>query len=136
MSDAVERELHALPAYYGESPNSAEAVKPETFFQFIVSFSSDPPLEVHDAHAKRKPPIKNRPIAELLEETASESTVDSVQDSLQLMALTPRGSHGRGRGELDHAIQSMREEKRRARPPRPSSKIFLDGGRPQSRVYD
>jgi hypothetical protein len=40
MSDAVERELHALPAYYGESPNSAEAVKPETFFQFIVSFSS------------------------------------------------------------------------------------------------
>jgi hypothetical protein len=40
MSDAVERELHALPAYYGESPNSAEAVKPKTFFQFIVPFSS------------------------------------------------------------------------------------------------
>lgn len=44
-----------------------------------------------------------------------------------------------GRGDLDQAIRSMREGKRRNRP-RPLSKIFLDGanagGRPQSRLFD
>jgi hypothetical protein len=46
-----------------------------------------------------------------------------------------------GRGDLDQAIRSMREGKRRARQTfRPLSKIFLDGappgGRPTSRMYD
>jgi diaphanous 1 len=60
---------------------------------------------------------------------------------------TPKGSQGYaagnlsvGRGDLDHAIRSMREGKRRNRPARPLSKIFLDGtsggGRPQSRYFD
>lgn len=40
------------------------------------------------------------------------------------------------RGDLDQAIRSMRDGKRRARPNRPLSKIFLDGGRPQSRAFD
>lgn len=41
-----------------------------------------------------------------------------------------------GRGDLDQAIRSMRDGKRRARPARPLSKIFLDGGRPQSQVFN
>jgi len=40
------------------------------------------------------------------------------------------------RGDLDQIIRSIRDGKRRARPNRPLSKIFLDGGRPQSRVFD
>lgn len=59
--------------------------------------------------------------------------------------LSPPGSQGYaagksvGRGDLDQAIRSMREGKRRARPARPLSKIFLDGappGRPTSRMFD
>jgi hypothetical protein len=50
------------------------------------------------------------------------------------------GKRSVGRGDFDQAIRSMREGKRRARPTRPLSKIFLDGasggGRPQSRMYD
>jgi diaphanous 1 len=49
------------------------------------------------------------------------------------------GKRSVGRGDLDQAIRSMREGKRRSRP-RPLSKIFLDGanagGRPQSRLFD
>lgn len=45
-----------------------------------------------------------------------------------------------GRGDLDQAIRTIRDGKRRERPTRPLSKIFLDGasggGRPQSRMYD
>lgn len=57
--------------------------------------------------------------------------------------MSPPASQGRaaglqslGRGDLDQAIRSMRDGKRRARPQRPLSKIFFDGGRPQSRMYD
>lgn len=52
-------------------------------------------------------------------------------------------SHGRasgrsvGKGDLDQAIRSMRDGKRRARPERrPLSKIFLDGSSRQSRIYE
>ena len=40
------------------------------------------------------------------------------------------GLHSVGRGEVDQAIRSMRDGKRRARPHRPVNKIFFDGGRP------
>jgi diaphanous 1 len=40
-------------------------------------------------------------------------------------------------GDYDQAIRSMRDGQRRRRPNRPSAgKIFLDGGRPKSRVFD
>ena len=39
------------------------------------------------------------------------------------------------RGDLDQAIRSMKDGRRRARPNRPLSKIFFDGGRPQSQVF-
>ena len=47
------------------------------------------------------------------------------------------GRHTLSRGDLDQAIRSMRDGKRRARPDRerPLSKMFLDG-RPASRVFD
>jgi hypothetical protein len=40
MGKAVEAELRSLLLYYGESPNSPEALKPEDFFSLIMSFSS------------------------------------------------------------------------------------------------
>ena len=55
--------------------------------------------------------------------------------------LPPPSSQGRaaglslGRGDLDQAIRSMRDGRRRARPHRPVSKIFVDGAR-SSRIYD
>lgn len=42
-----------------------------------------------------------------------------------------------GRGDLDQAIRSIHDgRQRRTRTARPLSKIFLDGGRPASRVFD
>lgn len=47
------------------------------------------------------------------------------------------GRQSIGRGDLDQAIRSIRDGgQRRSRPTRPLSKIFLDGGRPASRVFD
>ena len=54
---------------------------------------------------------------------------------------TPTSSQGRaaglsiGRGDLDQAIRSMRDGRRRTRPQRPVSKIFVDGAR-TSRLFE
>lgn len=40
MGAMVESEIRLLMNYYGESPDSPEAPKPEDFFALIASFSS------------------------------------------------------------------------------------------------
>lgn len=40
MGTSLESELRSLLAYYGETPDSPEAPKPEDFFGLILSFSS------------------------------------------------------------------------------------------------
>lgn len=40
MSGLVENQIRLLMSYYGESPDSSEAPKPEDFFALIASFSS------------------------------------------------------------------------------------------------
>ncbi|KAJ6515515.1 hypothetical protein C8R45DRAFT_809608 [Mycena sanguinolenta] len=140
MSSAVEGECRDLLLYYGESPDSPQISTPEKFFGGILSFSSSLRicvLEADEREAKRIPPRKKPTVAEPSEEDAiSESTIKIPDSSPQ--SLAPPRSHGRsvGRGDLDQAIRSMREGKRRARPSRPLSKMFLDGGRPQSRMYE
>ncbi|KAF7355637.1 Formin-like protein 6 [Mycena sanguinolenta] len=111
---------------------------PEKLFGEILSFSSSLQkcaLALHDLEEKRNPkkPIISEPSEE---EATSESTIKIPDSSSQ--PLAPPRSQGRsvGRGDLDQAIRSMREGKRRARPSRPLSKMFLDGGRPQSRMYE
>ena len=115
-------------------------------------------LEVHDAEAKLQ---KSLPIPKLAVEEAPEKKSDAVSmlfravfwciyASLQTIKAQENGGKGNvlqalgsgsvGRGDLDHAIRSMREGKRRPRQARPLSKIFLDGGtisgRPHSRMFD
>lgn len=46
------------------------------------------------------------------------------------------GGRSAGRGDLDQAIRSMRTGKRRERPTRPLSKIFVDGGTRASRLFE
>ena len=68
-------------------------------------------------------------------------TVKGKQGKSENTLKPPPDSQGRaagrsfGRGDLDHAIRSMRDGKRRERPHRPLSKIFVDGVR-SSRMYE
>ncbi|KAJ7087393.1 hypothetical protein C8R43DRAFT_308792 [Mycena crocata] len=142
MGQSLLGELRSLLVYFGEDAQSPEA--PDQFFNLIVTFSSSLQkcaLEVHDAEVKLNPAVKKQPaIVEPNEDSGgNESTVKIVHDSSsQSLAPPQAGSQGRsiGRGDLDQAIRSMRDGKRRARPSRPLSKIFFDGGRPQSRMYE
>lgn len=40
MGSAMDEDLRGLLTYYGETPDSPEAPKPEDFFGMILSFSS------------------------------------------------------------------------------------------------
>jgi hypothetical protein len=157
MGSAVETDLRSLLIFYGENPDAPEAPKPEEFFSLILSFSSSLQkcaVEVHDAEVAqaKKAPKPSVVVIEASEQGhvsshifGEESTLTSRQtvkpkESMPPSAYAP-DSHGRlsvGRGDLDQAIRSMREGKRRVRPQRPLSKIFFDGsstGRRQSRTY-
>ncbi|THH10298.1 hypothetical protein EW146_g8409 [Bondarzewia mesenterica] len=135
MGAALDVELRSLLTYYGETPDSPEAPKPEDFFALILSFSSalqKAALEVHDAETK----ITAVPPSIVIEPQESEEPVSEVtiKRSEEQRAYAPvsqsrfQGSQSVGRGDLDQAIRSMREGKRRQRPNRPLNKIFLDGG--------
>ena len=113
-------------------------------------------LEVHDAS-----PTVQQPQPQIeVEAAATTPTQESVRSLALLTAVSAQtplqtiklgegtvhsllqpSSQGRasglslGRGDLDQAIRSMRDGKRRARPHRPASKIFVDGTR-TSRIYD
>ena len=117
-------------------------------------------MEVHDAEQKPQTAKVVLSVGEELEEAASElvshtlaivrhsandipQTIKGSQDTSSEF-LMPPPSHSPGRtgerqtvkrGDLDQAIRSMKDGKRRARPNRPLSRIFLDG-RPSSHVYD
>ncbi|KAJ4496810.1 formin homology 2 domain-containing protein [Lentinula lateritia] len=161
MAVTVEAGLRSLLAYYGENPDSPEAPKSEDFFGLILSFSSSLQkcsLEVHEYQRKLetslpKPEIVVVPGEETVCPVFLHSSVvylNTESQTIKLPApvplLTPgsQSSMGKsiGRGDLDQAIRSMRDGKRRARPTaaRPLSKIFLDGapagGRPLSRLFD
>ncbi|KAG6861568.1 hypothetical protein C0995_014864 [Termitomyces sp. Mi166 len=169
MSNSLDGELRGLLSYFGEDPNAQEASKPEDFFGLIVSFSTSlqslepkpdtiyasqkSALEVHDAQEKRGPPPAKPVIPEVVAPEPEVQKTNTIQASSIPAHLGPplAASTGYaaglyassiGRGDLDQAIRSMREGKRRVRPTRPLSKIFLDGagpggsGRPQSRIYD
>jgi diaphanous 1 len=50
MGSSVEGELRSLLAYYGESPESPEAPKPEDFFGLVLSFSSSLQVGIYTSH--------------------------------------------------------------------------------------
>lgn len=115
-------------------------------------------LEVHDAEEKTAPKTPKISVDASTATTADEEvrhhahlhfsqrltshlqTIKNVDKSGNTLRPPP-SSQGRagglsvGRGDLDQAIRSMRTGKRRARPQRPVSRIFLDGGR-NSRIYE
>ncbi|KAJ3876959.1 formin homology 2 domain-containing protein [Lentinula edodes] len=143
MAVTVEAGLRSLLAYYGENPDSPEAPKSEDFFGLILSFSSSLQkcsLEVHEYQRKLETSL---PKPEIVVVPGEETTI-KLPAPVPLLTPGSQSSMGKsiGRGDLDQAIRSMRDGKRRARPTaaRPLSKIFLDGapagGRPLSRLFD
>ncbi|KAK0190551.1 hypothetical protein F5146DRAFT_558282 [Armillaria mellea] len=143
MGQSLEGDLHSLLAYYGENPDTPDAPKPEDFFGLILSFSSSLQkcaLEVHDSQQKSAVQTTQPDIQIRVEvDQPAEPTIKAVADTQDSHGRTA-GGKSVGRGDLDQAIRSMRDGKRRARPARPLSKIFLDGapsgGRPQSRFLN
>jgi len=143
MVKVLEKELRSLLLYYGENPDSPEAPKYEDFFAMILAFSSSlqkAALEVHDAMPKPPP----TPVLSVTEEEGDKPAEPTIKGHEEEHTLkVPPDSQGRaglsiGRGDLDEAIRGIRTGKRRARPnrERPLSKIFLDGGPRQSRIYE
>jgi len=148
MSASLSDELKALLSFYGEVAEGPDATKPEDFFAMILSFSSSiqkAALEVHDALVKSgsSSGTSTPTIVEEGPSTPTELTVKGNKQAPSENTLRPPpDSQGRaagrsfGRGDLDQAIRSMRDGRRRERPHRPISKIFLDGGQRASRVYE
>ena len=113
-------------------------------------------VEVHDAEVRMKPsraspttgfnkvPLQRVAIEEIGstdQDNTREKTIKSRHDDdKNPPGESASGNGSVGRGDLDQAIRTMREGKRRNRPPRPLSKMFLDGGsgagRPHSKLFD
>lgn len=133
MGAALDIDLRSLLAYYGEAPDSPETPKPEDLFALILSFSSSlqkAALEVHDAETKI---MASSPSIVVNQQELEELTIKGSKEQTDYFPASQGrtgGLHSVGRGEVDQAIRSMRDGKRRARPHRPVNKIFFDGGRP------
>ncbi|CAK5262775.1 unnamed protein product [Mycena citricolor] len=118
MSQSLDTELRSLLAYYGETP---ETTSPEDFFGLIVSFSTllqKCALEMVDKADFKTPAV----VTTAPEEPASEAGSSTIKAAPAAAgnSLVPPPSHtpnsqGRsvGRGDLDQAIRSMRDGKRR-----------------------
>ena len=157
---ALDSELKSLMAYYGESTEGSDAMKPEDFFGVIMTFSSTlqkAAVEMHDVEAKLAaatptivvPPTPTEPEEKQHDVLKGRSPArPDINGASSSQMLQPSASQDRtsgrstvGRGDLDQAIRSIRDGQRRARPSRPLSRIFLDGANDQvdrraSRVYD
>ncbi|PVF96346.1 FH2-domain-containing protein [Serendipita vermifera] len=153
----LDSELKDMLFYFAEATDTAEATKPEDFFNLILSFSSalqKAALDLHDSQAvapRPAPSIKVEVSEDAARDTVKRITPAASTDNLTANDpnRTPPATQGQaagnwtvGRGDVDLAIHSIRQGQRRARPNRPLSKIFLDGAganpgpRPVSRVYD
>jgi hypothetical protein len=132
MAGLVETDLRALFSYYGEDLDSPEGPKPDEFFGMICSFSSSlqkAALEIHDT--QKKAPQGKMPS---LLPSKPEETVQAQHDPSHDSPIPSAGIYERSasisRGNLDEAIRSLREGRKRCRTPRSiarASKIFLDG---------
>uniref|UniRef100_A0A0W0GB16 Putative FH2-domain-containing protein n=1 Tax=Moniliophthora roreri TaxID=221103 RepID=A0A0W0GB16_MONRR len=138
MASEVEDKLRKLLIYYGENPDSPDALKPEEFFGLILSFSASlqkSSLEVLDAQAKLEAPKAMPAEEETSEDKTLESTMkgDKLPPSQGSRLLSPTGSQGRALGrDLDQAMNSVRRTARRQQraAARPLSRIFIDGAPP------
>lgn len=145
MTEAVENDLRSLLVYYGEPVDSPDAPKPEDFFAMICSFSQalqKAALEIHESNptvSVHPSPSQALPIEDTMnsipeDTSAASSTLKPQNNMLPQDYATSRSV---ARGDLDQAIRSMRDGKRRARPDRrPLSKIFMDGSSPAHRTKD
>jgi diaphanous 1 len=123
------------------------------------SFEQKSAVEVHDAEDKNQaskagpaviePAATSEPVSYfvVINHYAPNGILQTVKDnqetssqSLMPPLMNSQGRYGGrqtvNRGDLDQVIRSMRDGKRVARPNRSLSKIFLDGGRPKSRIHD
>lgn len=135
MAALVEIDLRSLFSYYGENLDSPEGPKPDEFFGMICSFSSalqKAALEVHDAQRKA-PHLAQRKMLSS-PQSSSEETINAQHDPSHDLIISSSGIQERstsiGRGNLEEAIRTLREGRKRCRAPRSiakASKIFLDG---------
>ena len=126
----------------------------------LLTIKQKAALEVHDSEVRSRPPTPKVSVEEQDPATPTETvssppmlycsrlpfsllvqTVKGIKVNSDNTLKPPPDSQGRaagrsiGRGDLDNAIRSMRDGRRRERPQRPLSKIFVDGVR-SSRLYE
>jgi len=138
MCKTVENDLHSLLQYYGENPESFESTKPEDFFALVMAFSTalnKAAIETLDAQSKN--PVDRTP-SNRIQISAPTNTATPTSSWSANTLVSPDEHRTISRGDLDEAIRSIRNgSQRRTRPTaRPLSRIFLDGSRPISRMFD
>ncbi|KAG1853530.1 hypothetical protein C8R48DRAFT_777040 [Suillus tomentosus] len=132
MAALVETDLRALFSYYGEDLDSPEGPKPDDFFGMICSFSSSlqkATLEIHDRQ-KKVPALAHGKMLSLPPSSSEEIVKAQHDPSHDLPIPSTEHSASIGRGNLEEAMRSLREGRKRCRPPRSitgANKIFLDG---------
>lgn len=141
LAESTQVKLAEMVTYFGETTEGSEPTKPEDVFEMVLGFSSSLQKAALDVNATmpRAPPSV---VIATSEEPAPNTPKQGTKELLSSSDVIPQGSLSSvhlsaGRGDLDQAIRSLRNGRRRARPDRPLSKIFLDGGsNRRSRLFD
>ncbi|CCO31883.1 Formin-like protein 6 AltName: Full=OsFH6 [Rhizoctonia solani AG-1 IB] len=140
LAESTQVKLTEMVSYFGETTEGSEPTKPEDVFEMVLAFSSSlqrAALDVNATMVRIPPPV--------VVSASEESTSTPKQEKHELLSpsdAAPEGSISSvhlsaGRGDLDQAIRSLRNGRRRARQDRPLSKIFLDGGsNRRSRLFE
>ncbi|KAG2060375.1 hypothetical protein BDR06DRAFT_948526 [Suillus hirtellus] len=140
VAQRVETDLRALLSYYGENLNSPEGPKPDDFFgmihhhykyaSFTVQFTGQKAaLEIHDRQ-KKVPALAQGKMSSLTQSSSEEIVKAPHDPSHDLPIPSTEHSASIGRGDLEEAMRSLREGRKRCRPPHSitgANKIFLDG---------
>ncbi|KAF8743337.1 Diaphanous GTPase-binding Domain, partial [Rhizoctonia solani] len=157
LAESTQVKLVEMVSYFGETTEGPEPTRPEDVFEMVLAFSSSlqrAALDVNATMAQAPPSVvvavseesvgynyQSLLIAPLTH-TQKPTPKQEIQELLSPSDAAAEGSISTvhlsaGRGDLDQAIRSLRNGRRRARQDRPLSKIFLDGGsNRRSRLFE
>ncbi|KIY49480.1 hypothetical protein FISHEDRAFT_65448 [Fistulina hepatica ATCC 64428] len=148
MAESVDKQLKSMATYFGETLDSPDGPKAEELFSIFTTFSSSLQkcaLEVHDAQEKAAASTAGTSVGDAVsseanarhpKEAVSVLVGDLGDPYLSSKMLSPPGSQGYtsrrtvGRGDVDQAIRSMRDGKRRHRKERTHvAQMFYTGNK-------
>ncbi|ELU45562.1 RhoA GTPase effector DIA/Diaphanous [Rhizoctonia solani AG-1 IA] len=159
LAESTQVKLVEMVSYFGETTEGPEPTRPEDVFEMVLALrltqtDQRAALDVNATMAQAPPSVvvavseesvgynyQSLLIAPLTH-TQKPTPKQEIQELLSPSDAAAEGSISTvhlsaGRGDLDQAIRSLRNGRRRARQDRPLSKIFLDGGsNRRSRLFE